>query len=111
MPAGASSRGVRRRWGHAGTMGAAKGQTNHDTRAADHTLCFYCHQQLLLSSARSRVCLRASVKRAAPRARDSHTPASQAKIICVKDAHGCAIRICETCVKRKKKVAVKKDSA
>jgi hypothetical protein len=94
-------------------MGAAKGQTNHDTRAADHTLCFYCHQQLLLSSARSRVCLRASIRRAAPHshARDIHTPASQAKIICVKDAHGCAIRICETCVKRKKKVAVKKDPA
>ena len=58
-------------------MGAAKGQTNHDTRAADHTLCFYCHQQLLLSSA---------------------------KIVCVKDAHGCAIRICETCTKKKKTV-------
>ena len=31
-------------------MAPPKGQTNRDTRAADHTVCFYCHQQLLLAT-------------------------------------------------------------
>ena len=58
-----------------------KGQTNHDIGAADHTTCFYCHQQLLLAGC---------------------------KVIVEKDAHGCAIRICEPC--KKKEVKKKKPS-
>ena len=31
-------------------MAPPPGQTNRDTSAADHTTCFYCHQQLILVS-------------------------------------------------------------
>ena len=53
-------------------MAPPPGQTNRDTSAADHTTCFYCHQQLILVS---------------------H------KVIVSRDAHGCSIRICEPCEK------------
>ena len=55
-----------------GVMAPPPGQTNRDTSAADHTTCFYCHQQLILVS---------------------H------KVIVSRDAHGCSIRICEPCEK------------
>ena len=54
------------------SMAPPPGQTNRDTSAADHTTCFYCHQQLILVS---------------------H------KVIVSRDAHGCSIRICEPCEK------------
>ena len=53
-------------------MAPPPGQTSRDTRAADHTTCFYCHQQLILVS---------------------H------KVIVSRDAHGFSIRICEPCEK------------
>mmetsp|Transcript_17594 Transcript_17594/g.46767 ORF Transcript_17594/g.46767 Transcript_17594/m.46767 type:complete len:84 (-) Transcript_17594:21-272(-) len=56
-------------------MAPPPGQTNRDTSAADHTTCFYCHQQLILVS---------------------H------KVIVSRDAHGCSIRICEPCEKEVK---------
>ena len=56
----------------AAAMAPPPGQTNRDTSAADHTTCFYCHQQLILVS---------------------H------KVIVSRDAHGCSIRICEPCEK------------
>ena len=55
-----------------GRMAPPPGQTSRDTSAADHTTCFYCHQQLILVS---------------------H------KVIVSRDAHGCSIRICEPCEK------------
>ena len=56
-------------------MAPPPGQTNRDTSAADHTTCFYCHQQLILVSD---------------------------KVIVARDAHGCSIRIGEPCQKEAK---------